>query len=450
MKSSAATVWSARDAAVRILTRVDAGDAFANVLLRSVLSRSSFSAPDAGLTTELVLGVLRHRARVDWTLEGALRQARADLPLRITAILRTGTYQLLFLPRIPHHAAVDEAVSLAHAHGHAGTAKLVNAVLRRIAAEGERPLPDGPPEGRIAIEFSHPRWLVERWLRRFGAEETVALCRANNEPTPMTVRVNTLRLSAVDAAQRLRDAGVTVTPTALPEGFQLHGPIGGRDRLIEAGALTIQDVGGMLVTHVLDPQPGETVIDGAAAPGGKTTHIAERMRNRGRVIACDVHPAKLVRLSARIAAMGIEIVEAHDQDARRLGRARAGAGDRLLLDLPCTGLGVVRRRPEIKWRLRPDHIATMAQTQRQILHGAADAVRPGGVLVYSVCSLEDEEGQAIVEEFLGTRRDFAPDLSVPLPQPLRARPAGRAGMLVLPHLHGTDGFYIARLRRQGH
>jgi len=432
---------------VLILARVDHGEAYANLLLGSVLSRARLSEADAGLATELVLGTLRHRARVDWTLAGALRRPLSDLPPRIRAVLRTGAYQLIFLPRIPAHAAVDEAVSLARTLGHVGTAKLANAVLRRIASEGERPLPAGSPAERIAVENSHPGWLIDRWLRRFGDVETEALCRANNAPARPTARVNTLKLQPDEAVERLHDAGITVTRTAIAEGLHLAGPVSDRHRIVMEGLCVMQDLAAMLVTHVLDPQPGETVIDGAAAPGGKTTHIAERMRDRGRIIACDIHTAKLERLRHRVAGMGISIVEAHEQDARGIGRAFPRQADRVLLDAPCTGLGVLRRRPDIKWRVQAEDVTALAALQQQIIQGAADAVRPGGVLVYSVCTTEDEEGQKVVEEFLREHKEFR--LEMPdLPDAFRSAVAASGAALLLPHRHGTDGFFIARMRRR--
>lgn len=431
-----------------VLARVDAGQAFANLLLHSALDRARLSDVDAGLTTELVLGVLRHRARVDWTLAGALRHPLERLTPRIRAVLRGGVYQILFLPRIPAHAVVHEAVTLARRHGHIGTARLVNAVLRRVASEGERALPAGSPAERFAVEHSHPRWLVDRWLARYGAPETAALCGANNHPGPPTVRVNMQRRRPEDAAQRLREAGVTVRATVLPEGYYVDGPFSPRHEMVAEGTLTVQDLGAMLVTHLLDPQPGETVVDGAAAPGGKTTHIAERMRGRGRVIACDVHQGKLERLSRRTSVMGLD-VEAHHQDARTLGKAFRHQAHRLLLDAPCTGFGVLRRRPDIKWRARPEDIPALAALQREMLHGAADAVRPGGILVYSVCTIEDDEGQNVIADFLKGRPDFEGDGDLLLPGPFAGAAVGPGQVLLLPHRHGTDGFYIARLRRHG-
>jgi len=202
----------------------------------------------------------------------------------------------------------------------------------------------------------------------------------------------------------------------------------------------------MLVTHALDPQPGETIIDACAAPGGKTTHIAERMRNRGTIVACDVHERKLLSLSRRADLMEIGIVRVNHSDARSLGDTFRGRADRLLVDAPCTGLGVVRRRPDIKWRIKPEQIPVCARLQRSILEGSCASVRPGGILVYSVCTTEPEECTAVIESFLSAHNEFRPD-EIAWPTALGLADAPSA--MLLPHRHGTDGFFIARLRREG-
>lgn len=444
---------SARALAVDVLARVERGGAFANVLLHHRLDRAHLSSADAALATELTLGVLRHRTRLDWTLQRVTDRPLDTLPPAIRAVLRTGAYQLLFLSRIPARAAIHQAVDVAKTHGHAGTAALVNAVLRRIASDGERPLPAATdPVARLAVEHSHPEWLVRRWIERMGIDETAALCAANNLPAPLHLRLNLLRGSRDQLISRLRAAGAEVLATFLPEGIEVR-EVGGsgfaeRRRLTDAALGTIQDLGAMLVTHVLDPQAGETVIDACAAPGGKTTHIAERMGNIGRVIACDVHEGKLTAAARRAAAGGATIIEPHVVDARELGQAFSGRADRVLVDAPCTGLGVIRRRPDIRWRISPDDVAAMAGVQKEILRGAAGPVRPGGVLVYSVCTTEPEEGEGIVAAFLKERPDFDTDA---IPPTSGLVPSGRPdlGMMsVWPHRHGTDGFFIARMRRR--
>jgi 16S rRNA (cytosine967-C5)-methyltransferase len=432
-----------------VLSRVESGQAFANVLLYHDLADAHLSPADAGLATELVYGTLRYLSRLDWTLAGAVRSPVAELPPRIRAILRAAVYQLVFLHRVPARAVVHEAVELAKRHGHAGTTALVNAVLRRIAAQGERPVPDGgDPAGRLALMESHPRWLVDRWLLRYGPDDTLALCRANNTPAPISARVNRLRAAPEAVVRDLASAGVTTRATWLPEGLWLDGPFDARHRLVASGVLTMQDLGAMVVTHLLDPQPGETIIDACAAPGGKTTHIAERIGDSGRVIACDVHPGKLEALQRRVDGMGLRCVQVVNCDARTLGEIYPQAADRVLVDAPCTGLGVVRRRPEIKWRIQPEDGAAMAVRQRAILHGAAAAVRPGGMLLYSVCSTEPEEGPMVVEQFLAQHPDFVRDPDLPLPAGLTAGDGAAGAVTLLPHRHGTDGFFIARMRRR--
>ena len=433
-----------------MLSRVESGRAFANVLLHHQLTGAHLSPADAGLATELIYGTLRHQARLDWTISGALRYALDDLPPRIRAILRTATYQLFFLERVPARATVHEAVQLARRYGHAGTAALVNAVLRRLADQGERPLPDeSDPAARIVVEHSHPRWLVDRWLQRFGTRDAIALCRTNNTPAPIFARVNRLRASPDAVIAELAASGVAATPTMLAEGLRLQGPFEVRHRLTESGVLTVQDLGAMLITHLLDPRPGETIIDACAAPGGKTTHIAERIGDRGRVIACDIHPAKVEAMARRVAQLGLRCVEAVVVDGRRLGDTLGHTADRVLVDAPCTGLGVVRRRPEIKWRVHPHHLPGMAALQQAILDGVAGAVRTGGMVLYSVCTMEPEEGQEVVEAFLKRHPDFELDPTLPLPDGLPSVQVSRPGMVtLLPHRQGTDGFFIARMARR--
>jgi 16S rRNA (cytosine967-C5)-methyltransferase len=402
--------------------------------LHRVLERAAYAPVDQALVTEMVLGTLRQQGRLDYALESALRRPLLSLPPAIRTILRLGLYQVWFLDRVPDAAAVHQAVEAAKRHGHAGTARLVNAVLRRLAAEGEPPppRPEDDPVGHLAVTHSHPRWLVQRWIARWGARETRALCAANNLPPPSTLRVNLLRATTEAVASRLRQRGLQVAPGGLPEALRVRGTLALRLDLYREGLVTMQDEGAMAVAHLLAPQPGETVLDATAGSGIKATHLAELMRNQGRLIALDIQPAKLKALSAHCARLGIDIVEAHHLDAHQAGARFRGQMDRVLVDAPCTGLGVLGRRPEIRWRVSPEDIPAMAAKQRALLAAVAGAVRPGGVLVYAVCSLEPEEGQEVVDDFLRRRPAFVLEES----------------RLLLPHRHGTDGFYMARLRRR--
>lgn len=464
--------------ALEALHRVEAEGAWSGTLLRRLLDRAGLSPADAALATELTLGTLRHRAEIDWALSRCTHTPLEALPSRIRSVLRLGAYQLLFLDRIPASAACWEAVEQAKRVGHPGTARLVNAVMRRLAAQapadavaqGVHParshpvglrctVPDdgGTAEG-IALRYSHPTWLAARWIERFGVEETRALCAANNETPPSAVRLNTLRGTPEDLVPRLHHLGIETVPSLLlPEGRRITaGAPNVRRKAYDAGWLTPQDEGSMLVARLVAPRPGELVIDACAAPGGKTTHLAALMENRGRVIACDIRPAKLAAVPRQCARLGVTIVETRELDAARLGTAYPARADRVLVDAPCSGLGVLRRRPEIKWRVRSDHLEALSVRQRRLLAGAAGAVRREGLLVYSVCTLEPEEGPMVREAFLAEHPEFEP---VPITDwpPLRGsggargRGAGASGApgtaFLYPHRGGTDGFFVAAFRR---
>ena len=360
---------SSREVALEVLDRVDADGAWSGVLLRRLLERARLGAAEEALATELVYGTLRHRAEVDWSLSRFTRTSLDALPSPIRAILRMGAYQLLFVPRIPPHAACFEAVALAKRAGTAGTARLVNAVLRRVADSPEGPR-DGDTPAAIALRHSHPEWLVARWCARFGADEARGLCEVNNTTPPSAVRLNTLRGTPAFVASHLAALGVHTLPSRwLPEGRRIisgpkdengSGPAAqaareaARRAAYREGWFAPQDEASMLVGRLVAPLPGETVIDACAAPGGKTAQLAALMENRGRVIACDVRGRKTDAVSAQCARLGATIVEPVVLDAASLGETYPRAADRVLVDAPCSGLGVLRRRPEIKWRARPE------------------------------------------------------------------------------------------------
>ncbi|HTD48274.1 MAG TPA: 16S rRNA (cytosine(967)-C(5))-methyltransferase RsmB [bacterium] len=451
----AARPRTSREVALEVLHRVDADRAFSGVLLRTALDRAGLSAVDEALATEITLGTLRHRAEVDWVLSQVTRTPLDDLPSRIRTVLRIGAYQLLFLDRVPPSAACSQAVELAKQVGHPGTVRLVNAVLRRIAASPIAIPDDGAPEG-IALRHSHPAWLVGRWMARFGSDETRALCRANNAAPPSAIRLNTLRGSPESVADALERLGVrTVRSALLPEGARIVSASPDARRAAYAGGwYAHQDEGSMLVGRLLAPLPGETVIDACAGSGGKTVHLAALMENQGRIVACDTVPAKLDALARQCARTGVRIVDPRPIAAAHLEAAVPGGADRVLVDAPCSGLGVLRRRPEIKWRLRPEDLPGLAARQLEILEGAAGAVRPGGTLVLAVCSLEPEEGPEVAARFLGAHAGFEPVPITGWPPgtggaPVAAAlPAGPGAALLSPHRHDTDGFFVAVFRRR--
>ncbi|HEY8489209.1 MAG TPA: 16S rRNA (cytosine(967)-C(5))-methyltransferase RsmB [Thermaerobacter sp.] len=445
-----------REAAFLALLAAETGPVYVDQALARLLDRAALPPRERALATELAYGVARRQGTLDWALgRWARRPApRLDPPVRVA--LRLGAYQLWHLDRIPAHAAVDQSVELVRRHGPGYAAGFVNAVLRQAARHGfphgAIPAAEEDLAEHLALTHAHPRWLVERWLRRLGPEETRQLLEANNRVPPLSARVNRLRADPQALAGSLAAAGVPVEPGRfLPEALRLgHGVSPAELAAFQQGALTWQDESSMLAVHVLDPQPGELVLDVAAAPGGKATHIAERMGDRGRVVACDVDPGRLEKVRAAARRLGLEAVEPLALDGRRLPERFAGQADRVLADVPCSGLGVIARRPDLRWRKEPGDLAALAPLQGELLRAAAACLKPGGILVYSTCTTEPEENQAVVEGFLREAAGaFAPvDLRPRLPAGLQQEPSAPDGWIQLwPHRHGVDGFFIACLRR---
>jgi 16S rRNA (cytosine967-C5)-methyltransferase len=437
----------ARLVAARVLERVESDGAFADLALDAELQRRRLALRDVALATELVFGTLRWQRYLDWILAPHSRRRLAALDPRVRVLLRVTAYQIAFLERVPAFAAVHDAVTLAR--GAPGVAEYVNAVLRafsrRGVAEREPALPRDPLEA-LATRASFPTWLAARWVARYGPDEAEALMRALNARPPLTVRANTLRTSPEALATRLRDeerARVLATPLA-PEGLTVEGggdP--GRWRAFADGLCVLQDEASMLVARLLEPTPGSTVADVCAAPGTKTTHLAQLMADRGRVLALDPQPARLARLAEATARLGVTIVEVVEGRVETLAPRWAGTCDGVLVDAPCSNLGVLRRNPEVKWRRRNADVAAAGVRQGAILTAAAGLVRPGGRLVYATCSLEPEENDDVARDFLAERRDFVVDVPAGV-----AVAADAAGFVrCLPHRHGTDGFTAIRFRR---
>ncbi len=442
----------ARALAVHILTRVERDRSYASLLLDATLAREGLQAKEAALLTELTYGVVRWRGTLDWLLETVGGRRVADLPVRLRQILRVGAYQLRFLNRIPAYAAVSEAVALAKgAGGHQGWASLTNALLRRFADRRDTlPAPEMEDAAeRLALTFSHPAWLVRRWLSRFGEGEATALLEANQTPAPTVLLVNRLRTEPGAVAARLSASGVAseVSPL-LPDAFRVRE--GGRvryDPLLHEGHVQVMDEGGALAVALLDPQRGETILDACAGGGNKAARMAALMGNAGRIVALDVSDRARRRLRELCARLGAAIVEPRAGDARQASRHLPEGADRVLVDAPCTGLGTLRRHPEIRWRVLEADLARLGALQRALLRGAAEVVRPGGCLVYAVCSTEPEEGEAVAEAFGRDVPAFREEVPAGFPVASCTRlPHG--GFRTFPHRQGCDGFTFVRWRRE--
>jgi 16S rRNA (cytosine967-C5)-methyltransferase len=439
---------------MRVLERVENAGAYADLALRAELGRSALGSLDRALATELVYGTLRWRGRIDHLLSHVLARDLGKLEPRVAIVLRLGAYQLLFSEQIPAITAVDQAVHCARAGGLERATGLVNAVLRRLAAEaGEIPLPTlaSDPVGHLTHALSIPGWIAERWIDLFGAGEAAALASASNAVPSHTLRANRTRTRRSLLLRELRERFPDATPCRYaPDGIVL-GRRGnpGRDPAFLEGRCTIQDEASQLIVDLLDPRPGERILDVCAAPGTKTTAIAERLGSSGEVLALDRNPRRLALVSRDARRLGLGIVRVQKADATRplLGVARAGSFDRVLVDPPCSGLGTLRRNPDARWRIRPTDPLRLAAIQRSILEQAAAALRPGGTLVYSTCTLLPEENEAVVEDFLRNRPEFRLGGPEDFSEATRPLADPRGWFRALPQRHEMDGFVAARLER---
>jgi 16S rRNA (cytosine967-C5)-methyltransferase len=428
---------SSRAVALEALVRVEEGG-YSNLLLPAMLRDSDLDGRDRSFATDLVYGTLREQRALDHLLGplSARPLRRLDPPVR--AALRLGAYQLAH--GVPAHAAVSETVEIAPKNART----YVNGVLRTLTRLGPPwPWPEGSDPSALAVRFSYPDWVVERLVADFGIDHARATLTVGNEPPPIAMRVNRARSTPADVTRELRAAGADVTRGALVDGALLVRGTGDPARLtaVAEGRATPQDEASQAVVVLLDPQPGETIVDVAAAPGGKATGIGERVGEHGRVLAADIHRGRTKLVEAAAGRLGLSSVQPVVADGRALP-VPPGSADRVLVDAPCTGLGVLRRRAEARWRIRPEQVVELARLQRDLLHAAADAVRPGGVIVYSVCTLTYEETIGIDR----AARDELPHLMADPPPGPPWRKRGR-GALLLPHDAKTDGMFVLRLRR---
>ena len=403
---------------------------------------------DRALAGEIATGSLRWQGAFDHVIEQFARRAPARLDPEILAILRTGIFQLLHLDRVPAAAVVDDAVNLARKAGKKSAAGFVNALLRRVSRErAHLPLPETPPLDLLSITLSHPRWLAARWLDRHGLDAAAGWARFNNSPAPLTLRVNTLKSRIDEMMSRLSDAGVTTerarfAPNALivTAGNPLLTP------LANSGAFVVQDETSQLVGEYVAALPGETILDACASPGGKTTQMAAAMEGRGTIVATDVRGRRVDLLARTVRQSGAANVRIVQADARAVPPFRQ-AFDAILIDAPCSGVGTLRRDPDVRWRRSEADLADLASRQRDMLNSLASVVRQGGRIVYSTCSSEPEENEAVVEDFLGSHPEYRREV----PEGFQSD-AALAGLLdadgalkTLPFRDGLEAFYAVRM-----
>jgi 16S rRNA (cytosine967-C5)-methyltransferase len=438
-----------------LLRRVERSAAFADLLLDSVFSKNpKLRILDRAFISEMVLGTLRWRSRLDLAVHRAAKFPEKKIDVKLLDLLRLGAYQILFMDRVPPFAAVNESVRLARAGFKSEKISgFTNAVLRSVARNKDRE--DFPPFEEQPVEYitqvlSHPRWMVERWVREFGPDVARKMCEANNLRPPFTVRVNTLKATREILQERLEEAGIhSVAAPYSPEGLIL------KEGLWLSEEPLFQDEASQIVAHLVNPAPGERVLDACAAPGGKTTHLAQLMNNQGEIIALDLYGPKVGWIRDNCRRLGITIVAGFRADASKpLPFCKELTFDRILVDAPCTGLGTLHRHPEAKWRQKPHDAQRLQRLQLSLLENLWTRLKPGGVLVYSTCTVTREENDFVIEAFLRKHKDFHPeDLHLIVPESLHPLIDEKGflrtypGMTTARHHYRLDGFFAARMRR---
>jgi 16S rRNA (cytosine967-C5)-methyltransferase len=434
----------ARDVALQVILRVEEG-AYADRALNAALEQVQLESRDVRLVTELVNGVFRMRGHLDWVLNCFVKGNVEKLTPVTRNALRLGAYQILFLDHIPDAVAVHETVELAKSIEHQRAANFLNAVLRRVVGR-EFTYPDSvsDPITSLSIYYSHPKWLVKRWVAQFGIKDTEQLCRANNRVPDVTLRVNALKISLPEAMSYLMEIGVEPRFGSVLEGY-VH-IRKGRDVLksegFEKGWFVAQDESAGLATLLLDPRPGERILDLCSAPGGKTTHLAQRMGNAGKIIAVDINAGRLRLVQENCNRLGIRIVEPVVGDGTIYDDEPF---DRILVDAPCSGTGVLARRVDARWRKTAKQIRELAEVQLTLLDRAVHLLKSDGILVYSTCSLEEEENENVLHAVLQKYTDLVVERATPF---VPREVVGSAGCIrTFPHRHGVDGSFAVRLKK---
>ncbi len=442
----------AREEALLILNSVLVRGKYSSIEIRNRLNKSDLKNIDKALVTEIVNGTLRNLIKIDWIISRFIKRKIEKLSDNVKNILRCGVYQIVFLDRIPDSAVCNESVELAKKYSNIGAARLVNGVLRNISRQKDS---IGSPNEKdiskyLSVEFSHPLWLVDLWIEIYGVDFTKKLLKKNNKVPPLSVRVNKIKISKEKLCHLFDLSNINWAEGCYnDEAIFIKGVSSLKDlELFKKGYFLVQDESSMLVSKILNPKPGDFIIDVCSAPGGKSTHIAELMSNRGKIIARDISLGKLKLIEDNVRRLGIAIIETEIFDANKIDNSLINKADAVLVDAPCSGLGLVRRRSDLRWKKEKEDIEKLSRLQLSILKNASLYVKKGGVLVYSTCTLNNIENIQVIKNFLLHHKCFTLDsIEKFLPDNINA-PDAKYGFLELyPHIHGTDGFFMARMVR---
>jgi len=438
---------------LEILKKVETEGAYADIALDRALRESGSLVPiHRAFITELVYGTLRWQGRIDWIINQFSRIPTKKLDSSILSIVRMGVYQLLFLNKVPSFAAVNESVRLAKLYGHRGKVGFVNANLRAIERARDKieyPDVEKDPILYVSVVYSHPLWMVKKWFEDFGVDATIDLCKGNNNVPPLTIRTNTLKVSRQELFDELKEnvKGISLTRYC-PEGIKVRG---GSEITTHSsfgrGWFQVQDEASQLIAHLLTPLQGQRILDACAAPGGKTTHLAQLMEDSGEIYALDINEYRLTLLEESCNRLGVRNVKIFRRDAS-LPLGFSEMFHRILVDPPCSGLGVIRRNPDSRWKKKEEDIDPLKRLQLRILDNLAHSLKRGGVLVYSTCTITPEENEGVIKSFLENHKEFALErASEVLPACCGTLVDDRGFLYTNPGENDMDGFFAARLRK---
>ena len=441
---------SARQLAFTVLRETDKG-AFADVALERNIGKFVLNAADRRLATELIYGTVRRRRTLDALIDQLGKRSAEQQPADLRRVLHIGFYQLRYLDHVPDHAVVDTTVQLAKQQRLGKLSGVVNGMLRqyiRLQAAGDPlQLPSDPLQS-LGVLHSYPDWIIQAWEHLLLAEEVASLCEWFNQAPKIDLRVNRLRTTVAQVVTALTDYGLTVVPHShVPDAIRILGPTGNVRQLpgYEEGWWMVQDSSAQLVSYLVDPRPGETIIDACAAPGGKAAHLAELMGDQGRVLACDRTSSRLNKIRQNANRLQLTSIETVMGDSREHPEFK-GIADRVLLDVPCSGLGTLHRHADARWRQTPESIAGLTTLQRELLEAAVDWVKPNGVLLYSTCTLHPDENQNLIQAFLSDHPDW--QIQPPDPDsPVAPFVTAQGWATVWPHKQDMDGFFMVKLQR---
>ncbi len=440
-----------REGALITLYEINEKEAFSNIALNKELRSNSYNLLDKNLLTELVYGVLENQIYIDYIIsQFSTFETRKMNPYTLN-LLRLGTYQLLFLDKVPSFAAVNETVNLSKKYCKKTTG-FINGILRNIQRNKDNiKLPNSSKDivRYFSVKYSHPEWLVKLFLKNFERDFVEDLLKANNTKPELYVRINTLKISIEDCINLLTDEGYKIIQSKLIEEAVAVKGLHNIEQtdLYKKGYIQVQDVSSMLVSKILSPKEGEFVIDLCSAPGGKTTHMAQLMNNKGTIIARDIHEHKLKLVERNAKRLGINIIKTENFSGDQLDKKLVDTADKVLVDAPCSGLGIIRRKPEIKYRKQEKDRKEIASIQYDILKNAAKYVKIGGELVYSTCTINPEENDIVVQKFLNNNSNY---VLIDLNKEYNDLVLGlntKATIQLYPNVHNTDGFFISKLKR---